>query len=52
MASGDKSAQTEMVEKSTIKRRPWVVPSVRILSAGSAENGLTQNNRDGQFTRS
>jgi hypothetical protein len=33
-------------------REPWVTPVIVKINAGSAENGFTQNNPDGQFTKS
>ena len=33
-------------------RKPWVAPTLVKLKAGSAENGFTTNNNDGQFTQS
>lgn len=34
------------------RRKTWVTPQLRSIEAGSAENGFTQNTKDGQFTRS
>jgi len=34
------------------RRRPWVSPRLVRMRAGDAENGLSLNNLDGQFSHS
>ncbi len=52
MTSADKSVQITEAEAVTRDRKEWVTPELRSITAGSAENGFTQANKDGQFTRS
>lgn len=51
MTSREKSVQMTKAEAVT-RGKEWVTPEMRMMSAGSAENGFTQANKDGQFTRS
>ncbi len=52
MTSPQKPAQITSAKAVTPGRRAWVTPEFRSIEAGSAENGFTQNNKDGQFTSS
>lgn len=45
----ESEGSTEPAEQS---RLPWVTPTLVKINAGSAENGFSQNNNDGQFTKS
>lgn len=52
MTDFEETVQMPEAKAVTSGRKAWVTPELRSIKAGSAENGLTQANKDGQFTRS
>ncbi len=47
-----KNATDASSVRHNLARKRWVRPVVRVMEAGSAENGFSQQKNDGQFTSS